>query len=44
LTARATYWLTGTGPAGLPEPVPQEIVMNRIRFHIRPAPIVAGTR
>ena len=29
-----------TGPAGWPEPAPQEIVMNRIRFHTRPALIV----
>jgi Sigma-70 region 2 len=42
LTARATYWLIGTSPAGLPEPAPKEIVMNRIRFHIRRALIVAG--
>jgi hypothetical protein len=35
LTAQATYWLIGTGPAGLPEAAPKEIVMNRIRFHIR---------
>jgi hypothetical protein len=42
LTARAAYWRTGTVPAGWPEPAPQEIVMNRIRRHIRPALIVAG--
>ena len=44
MTARATDWLTGTVPAGWPEPAPQEIVMNRIRFHIRPALTVAGAR
>jgi hypothetical protein len=42
LTARATYWLTGTVPAGWPESSPQEIVTNRIRFDILPALIVAG--